>query len=49
MMQILALGQTMGGGYLVVFFIAKGDKALVISARDMVLKERKRYGRQKRT
>jgi uncharacterized protein len=44
-----ALGQTLGGRYLVVYFIAKGEKALVISARDMVSKERKRYGRQKRT
>jgi len=44
-----ALGQTMDGRYLVVFFISKGDHALVISARDMVSKERKRYGQQKRT
>ena len=43
-----ALGQTKAGRYLVVFFIRKSsDAALVISARDMDAKERKRYGRKK--
>ena len=41
-----ALGQTIGGRYLVVFFIYKQtDEALIISARDMDHKERKSYGR----
>ena len=38
-------GQTENGRYLVVFFIYKRDKqALIISARDMTLPERKVYG-----
>jgi uncharacterized DUF497 family protein len=43
----LALGQTGGGRYLTVLFIHKktGD-ALILSARDMVEKERKMYGRK---
>ena len=42
-----AYGQTEAGRYLVVFFIYKaGNEALVISARDMDDKERKRYGRE---
>jgi uncharacterized DUF497 family protein len=42
-----AYGQTEAGRYLTVFFIHKsGDEALVISARDMDDKERKRYGRK---
>jgi uncharacterized DUF497 family protein len=42
-----AYGQTASGRYLVVFFIHKtGNEALVISARDMDEKERKRYGRK---
>lgn len=42
-----AYGQTEMGRYLVVFFIHKaGNEALVISARDMDDKERKRYGRK---
>lgn len=43
----LALGQTESGRYLSTFFIYKKNKdALVISARDMTKKERKRYGRK---
>ncbi len=39
-----ALGRTEAGRYLVIFFLNKGKgKALVISARDMDAKERKRY------
>lgn len=42
-----ASGQTDAGRYLVVFFIHKpGHIALILSARDMDLKERKRYGRK---
>ncbi len=42
-----AYGQTAGGRYLTVFFIhKKGNQALIISARDMDGKERKRYGRK---
>jgi len=40
-----AYGQTDAGRYLTVFFIYKpGNLALIISARDMDNKERKRYG-----
>jgi uncharacterized DUF497 family protein len=40
-------GQTDAGRYLVVFFIYKQDKtALILSARDMDKKERKRYERK---
>ncbi|MBU1660084.1 MAG: BrnT family toxin [Chloroflexi bacterium] len=40
-----AYGQTEAGRYLAVFFIYKpGNLALIISARDMDRKERKRYG-----
>ena len=40
----LALGQTESGRYLSVFFIYKKNKnALVLSARDMAQKERRRY------
>jgi uncharacterized DUF497 family protein len=40
----LALGQTASGRYLSVFFIYKKNKdALVLSARDMSKKERRRY------
>jgi uncharacterized DUF497 family protein len=43
----LALGQTDAGRYLAVFFIHKKTKdALILSARDMVEKERKMYGRK---
>ncbi len=42
-----ALGQTDAGRYLIVFFIYKLSKtALIISARDMDRKERKRHGRK---
>ena len=42
-----ALGQTDAGRYLVVFFIRKtGDRALILSARDMDQKERRRYERK---
>lgn len=43
----LALGQTEEGRYLAVFFIRKRNRvALVVSAREMDGKERKRYGRK---
>jgi len=39
-----ALGQTDAGRYLIVFFIRKsGNRALILSARDMDEKERRRY------
>ena len=39
-----ALGRTSGGRYLAVFFVYKVNKsALIISARSMTIKERKRY------
>ena len=42
-----AYGQTENGRYLSVFFIyKKGNLALIISARNMDNKERKRYGRK---
>ena len=42
-----AQGQTEAGRYLVVFFIRKpNEHALIISARDMDRRERKRYGRR---
>ena len=42
-----ALGQSDGGRYLAVFFVHKGaGRALVVSARDMDGKERKRYGKK---
>lgn len=41
-----ALGQTDAGRYLVVFFVHKpGNVALVLSARDMDRRERRRYER----
>lgn len=41
-----ALGRTTTGRFLTVFFIRKkGERALVISARDMDRKERRLYGR----
>ncbi len=44
-----AYGQTEAGRYLTVFFILKQTyQALIISARDMDQKERKRYGKRKR-
>jgi len=43
----LALGQTDAGRYLSVLFIYKKTKeALILSARDMARKERRRYGRK---
>lgn len=45
-----AYGRTKAGRYMTVIFIRKfGNLALVISARDMDKKERKQYGKQKRT
>lgn len=42
-----AYGQTEAGRYLVIFFIHKvTNEALLISARDMDSKERRRYGRK---
>ncbi len=39
-----ALGQTIGGRYLIVFFVYKKDKhILILSARDMTPAERRRY------
>ena len=43
----LALGRTDAGRYLSVLFIYKRPKeALILSARDMASKERKRYGKK---
>ena len=40
-----ASGQTDAGRYLIVFFVHKADNtALILSARDMDDKERRRYG-----
>ncbi len=42
-----ALGQTYSGRYLIIFFIyKKNNKILIISARDMTLKERRMYERK---
>lgn len=42
-----AIGQTENGRYLVVIFIYKSDQAaLVISARDLTAKEKKRYAKK---
>ena len=42
-----ALGQTTAGRYLIVFFVYKKTKqALIVSARDMTNKERKKYGKK---
>lgn len=39
-----ALGQTEAGRYLIVYFVhKKGNEALILSARDMTTKERRRY------
>jgi uncharacterized DUF497 family protein len=44
----LAAGQTDGSRYLVVFFIRKsGNTALILSARNMDGKERRRYERKR--
>jgi hypothetical protein len=43
----VALGRTEAGRHLSVFFIRKdNDRALIISARDMDAKERRRYARK---
>ncbi len=43
-----AMGQTDAGRYLIVFFIRKSDRrVLIISARDMTRTERRNYERQK--
>jgi uncharacterized DUF497 family protein len=43
-----AYGQTISGRYIAVFFVFKPTRtALVISARDMDAKERRRYGKRK--
>jgi len=43
-----AFGQTTGGRYLAVFFLQKPRKvALVITARDMTNKEKRRYGKRR--
>jgi hypothetical protein len=43
----MALGQTDSGRYLAILFIYKRTKeALILSARDMADKERKRYGKK---
>jgi len=42
-----AFGQSEAGRYLVIFFIHKaGNIALILSARDMARKERRRYERR---
>lgn len=43
-----AFGQAFSGRYLAVFFVYKPNSstAIIISARDMTRKERKRYGRK---
>ncbi|MCK4766429.1 MAG: BrnT family toxin [Candidatus Aminicenantes bacterium] len=44
-----ALGQTHAGRYLTVFFIHKSTKeALVISARDMSMRDRRHYAKRKK-
>lgn len=45
----VAYGQTEAGRYLVVFFVYKRNKAaLPISARDMIVSERRYYEKQKK-
>jgi uncharacterized DUF497 family protein len=42
-----ALGQTLAGRYLIVYYIYKKDRrALIISARDMTQREKKNYERR---
>lgn len=42
-----ALGQAHGGRYLIVFFVYKQDRqALIVSARDMTVNERRQYERR---
>ena len=43
----VASGQTGEGRHLIIFFIRKKDgQALIVTARDMTKKERKRYGKK---
>jgi len=43
----IVLGQTNGGRYLAALFIYKHTReALVLSARDMAIKERRQYGKK---
>lgn len=43
-----AMGQTDAGRYLIVFFIQKSNRrVLIISARDMTRRERRNYERQR--
>lgn len=43
----MALGQSDAGRYLTVFFVYKQDgRALIVTARDMTEKERRRYGKR---
>lgn len=43
----IAFGQTESGRFLIIFFIHKpGNRALIISARDMSTAERRQYGRK---
>lgn len=43
----LALGRSDAGRYLTVFFVYKQDgRALIVTARDMTQKERRRYGKR---
>jgi uncharacterized DUF497 family protein len=41
-----ATGQTMDGRYLIIFFIYKDKRALILSARDMTRSERKQHERK---
>lgn len=46
-MSIYAMGQTVEGRYLFVIYIKKLDgRALILSARDMTARERRRFGRK---
>ncbi len=43
----MALGQSDAGRYLTVFFVYKQDgRALIVTAREMTQKERRRYGKR---
>jgi len=42
-----AMGRTKAGRYLVVFFVHKADqRILILTARDMTVAERRRYGKK---
>lgn len=42
-----AMGRTKAGRYLVVFFVHKADqRILILTARDMTIAERRRYGKK---